>query len=313
MSNIYEKQNEPELFKYIAAQHKIYNKAKKIEFYKYIFNAVYAAFAVIASWSGSDLMTAITLLLAGAIAFSGKYIDMNISKYKDIAALTQQYADVTLYNYLLEYKMALWGRLPTKLQLAETLSMVENEDLDKVKNWYSDYSGLPPIEQVFCCQKENIRWDTRLRQEFKCFLIGIVGFALIGMLIPAFIINPSLIKFLCTVSFMMPLSDFGYVYWNNLKKDIIRLESLHSQCNNIDKTISRKNICNSHDISLKEQKVIENLIDLQNAIMRHRTEAILIPNWFYRIRQKQHQKKEDIIAREMTELRGSVETRNKRV
>ena len=300
--SIYMKQNEPQLLKCIAAQRKEYDKAKRRGLCKDILTAIFATLSIISSWIDNDVMTAITFLLAGTTSFAGKYIDMHVYKHKSIAAVTQQYVDITLYNFVLDDKIDNWGTIHTYHELAETISIVADKDVEKVKNWYSDYSNLTSIEQVFCCQKENLRWGIKLRQEFKFFLFVVNGLVFLLLIIAAFIINPSLIKTLCIISWLLPLIDFLYSYWDDLRKDIERLQKLKAKSAEIDSTISREEFCTLRLDSRKEQQVRTALIELQKDIFEHREKSTLIPNWFYKIRQKKYQASEDKIASEMKSI-----------
>lgn len=299
MDSIFAKQNEPQLLKCIAAQRNEYDKAKRRGLCKDILTAIFAILSIISSWIDNDVMTAITFLFAGMTSFASKYIDMHVHKHKNVAAVTQQYVDVTLYNSVLNDKIGSWGNIPTYHELAETISIVADKDVEGVKNWYSDYSSLKPIEQIFCCQKENLRWDIKLRQEFKYFLLVVNGLVFLLLIIAAFVINPSLIKTLCIISWLLPLIDFLYSYWDDLRKDIERLQKLKAKSAEIDNTISRKDFCTLRFDSQKVQQVRTALIELQKDIFEHREKSTLIPNWFYKIRQKAHQASEDKIANEV--------------
>ena len=300
--SIYERQNEQQLLKCIAAQRKEYDKAKRRGLCKDILTAIFALLSIISSWIDNDVMTAITFLFAGMTSFASKYIDIHVHKHKNVAAVTQQYVDVTLYNFVLNDKVGSWGNIPTEHELAETISIVTDKDIERVKNWYSDYSDLQPIKQVFCCQKENLRWDIRLRQEFKYFLFVVNGLVFLLLVIAAFKINPSLIKSLCVMSWLLPLIDFLYSYLKELEKDIERLQKLKAKSEEIDKTISRKDFCTLRFDSQKVQQVRTALIELQKGIFEHREKSTLIPNWFYKIRQKSHQVREDRIADEVKNM-----------
>lgn len=167
--SIYAKQNEPQLLKCIAAQRKEYDKAKRRGLCKDILTAIFAILSIISSWIDNDVMTAITFLFAGMTSFASKYIDMHVHKHKNVAAVTQQYVDVTLYNSVLNDKIGSWGNIPTYHELAETISIVADKDVEGVKNWYSDYSSLKPIEQIFCCQKENLPMGYKITTGIQIF------------------------------------------------------------------------------------------------------------------------------------------------
>lgn len=290
------------LLKCIVAQRKEYDKAKKRDFYKELITVVFALFSIVASWVDNEMLTAIVFLLAITTSLASKYLDMHTHMHQKIAAFIQQYVDVKLYTWALKNDISDWGLLPSRPQVAGILATVKNNDIEEVKNWYSDYSDFSPIEQVFHCQKENLRWDINLRKEFKYLLLILGIFIVIGFAVAALFVNPSLIRFLCIVSWMLPLIDFFCFYWNRLQKDIERLRNLESKCEQIDRSISKKDFSKLEPESEKVQQIKVHIIDLQKEILEHRKESVFIPNWFYKIRQKNYQEKEDRIAEEMRKL-----------
>jgi len=302
MDSIYKKQNEPVLLSCIAAQRKEYSRAKKGDFYKDLITVIFALFSIVASWVDNEMLTAIVFLFAIATSLSSKYFDTHTHMHQKIAALIQQYVDVTLYSGILKNDISNWGRIPTRSLIAETLATFKSSDVDQVKNWYSDYSKFSPIEQVFYCQKENLRWDINLRKEFKKILL-VLGLLIMALIVAAvLVINPSVIRFLCAASWMLPLIDFLCFYWNRLQKDIERLKRLEGKCEQIDRSISKKDFSKLESESEKVQQIKGDIIDLQKEILEHRKESAFIPNWFYKVRQKNYQEKEDRIADEMKKL-----------
>ncbi len=171
-----------------------------------------------------------------------------------------------------------------KTDIVESISGIENADLESVKNWYSDYSKLSPTEQVFRCQQTNIRWDAELRSEFKWLVVissGVILLLLAGM---AIAINPTFVKCISVLAWMLPIADISFGYYDGLRKDIKRLEAIRQQSNIVENALSNGETCESK------------IINLQTLIMENRANAVLIPDWYYNKRQDAHQKKEDSIA-----------------
>lgn len=299
MNSIYEKQNDLHFLKCIAAQRKEYNVAKRFSLWKDIITVAFAVLSIIASCLDVDTLTAIVFFFAGIISLASKYVDKDSQQHKQNAAMTQQYVDVSLFNFVLKDDIRSWGPLLSSSKLAEIISIIFENDIKGTENWYSDYSTLSPLEQVYYCQKENLHWDTELRKEFKNLVLIFVVLIVSVILIAAFVINPTLIRLLCVASWMLPLIDYAYSYYIAIKKDFDRLDVLTNKCTDIEKTISKTDMGKLPIDSHKYKLIRSCLIELQYDIMMHREASFLIPDWFYKLRKIKYQCREDKIANEI--------------
>lgn len=303
VNSIYEKQNDSQILKCIAAQKKEYNKAK-IKKYCYDCSVLgFGIFSIVASYVNSDLITAIAFLFAVIIEIVGKYIDKYIIVHKKKAAYIQEYVDVSLYNFILKDNINDWGNIPSDTELAETFYTVIDKDIEEVKYWYSDYSKLTPAEQIYYCQKENLRWDNKLRNDFKNLIFTIFFIIILILVTTAFIIDPSWTKILIVLSWILPLIDFCYCYWNGLENDIKRLKDLKEKSVEIDSFFSKNHLyTNYKDNDERLEFIRSKFIELQKALFKHRENAILIPNWFYKVKKDKYQKIENKIAYEIQNM-----------
>ena len=279
--SIYDMQNEDIYLKCLATQRKIYSKAKCLDgiiVFLIIVLIIYQS--LICKIYNFDLGTKITVpfVLSGfTFILSNK-----IKEKKKAAADLQQYIDINLYSKITETNFEDWGYTYSANKINDLLSKYEckYDEYKKVKNWYEDYSKLTPVQQVYYCQRENIRWDYKLRRNYITILI-IIGFIYLILAINSFISDIAL-----TVVCAIPIFDRIKKDIYDLHKDCQRLTRMKAKIDIIIKQIENKNIKNE----------IRELADLQNEIKENRESAKLIPDCFYAIYEKKFHKKEKIIA-----------------
>lgn len=285
-NGIYKRQNSNHLLKCLVAQRWEYSMAKKADAGKNIATIFLVILSMISSAITNDVLTSISCLFAIVLLIFSRHIDIYKIKHRKHAALIQQYFDVVLFSEAIGQDVMKWGLLPTKTDLAESISKIDDSKLEPLKNWYCDYSELAPAWQVFCCQKENIRWDSRLRTEYKWLVIGVPALVLLALTIIALTMNPSFIKFICVLAWFLPVADYGFSLMRNLQEDIRRIEKLKEQSDEVERLISDNCIEQSYD----------QLITLQRQIMENRENATLVPDWFYKLRKDKHQESQQRIA-----------------
>ena len=284
--SIYTHQNDILLLKCLVAQRKEYSRAKCAVTWKDGLTALFAVVCVLASCLEIDWLTAISSLFAIALLIISKYIDSFSNEHKKHAAAIQQYFDVMLYSNALSITSISWGSIPSDSDIAEAVSAIDESNISGVANWYSDYSKLPATQEVFRCQQENIRWDFKLRTEYKLFQLIVSACICSVTLFIGIAINPPLTKVICVISWVAPIADYTISNLLQLNKDIRRLVELRKKCNAIESNIANGN----DDIRVSE------LISIQQLIRENREKAYMMPDWFYQYRQQKHQKAEDKIA-----------------
>jgi len=283
-NNIYDMQNNDNMLKCLVAQRRDYSLGKRANAYKGFLTIIFAALAVAASLVDNEVLSAVSCLCAIILSIMNRHIDDYVVKQKKHAASIQQYFDVTLFSAAVGNATSDWGGLPTTTDIVESISDIENADLSPVKNWYNDYSGLSPSEQVFRCQQTNIRWDAKLRSEFKWLLVISSGIILLLLSCIAFVFNPTFVKCISVLAWILPIADVSFGYYDGLHKDIKRLNAMRQQSNIVENALSNGETCESK------------IINLQTLIMEGRETSVLIPDWYYNKRQNAHQRKEDRIA-----------------
>ena len=286
------RQNDKFLLQCQVVQRSEYSKAKSLARWKAIITLAFAALSVVTSILDIDLLSAIFSFLAVALALFNKYSDEEIKATKKHAASIQQYIDASIFAPVIDTNISDWGDMPTKSDLADAVSKYGDKDTAAFVNWYSDYSSMNGESQVFYSQSENIRWDSTLHKEFKGFYVILMGVIALSFLITLLVFNPSFVKAFFILSWFLPIAEYGY----SVIKEVNESISLLRDADNFSKELEKKLKTNSSKTLRKE------LIKLQHKIWNRRANGYLIPDWFYKLFMKKHQKKEDKIARTIQDL-----------
>lgn len=285
--SIFTRQNDPFLLQCQAAQKSEYSQAKKIARTKAIVTLLFVALSIISSILSIDWLSAVSSFLAVALTLYNKRFDYRIHALKEHAASIQQFIDATIFAPLVNSITTDWGDIPSKTDLAESISKFHCQDTSAYKNWYSDYSSMSSELQIFYCQCENVRWDITLHKEFKK-LCTVVVCAIFVMTVAAFLaVNPTFTKVFWVLSWFLPVAEYGYSVIKEINDTVAFLHDAESFSKNIENKLKNSN----------SEQIKHDLIQLQHKIWHRRSNGYLIPDWFYAYYKQKHQEKEDRIAR----------------
>lgn len=283
-TSIYEKQNEDFILKCLVVQREEYSFIKKIKFIKFlIFVGFVTIFTILVSMYDNDKLFSISTLLNVGVLISAKYLDNWTSKLQCKAADIQQYIDSLLFNFVVDKTFVSEKNIFTNFEIAEIISSVKEKDIASVKNWYSDYSSYSAYMQVFSCQKENIRWDEKLRIFYKWILLFVLMIFLSGIVFYGILFNISFNKWLVLISFSLVIIDYIISSVCNLNTDLKRLEELSKMQSEIERQ--------------RNDKEFETLSEFQTKIYEHRKKCFLIPDFVYKMKLNKYQNTEDNIAK----------------
>lgn len=280
--SIYEMQNEDIYLKCLASQRKTYSKAKTKDTIINLLVIMVVVYQIVLCWIAVDNYQIIKILIPIAVFLVNLYLSSEIKKEKKSAAALQEYIDVNLYSKVLDKDLKEWGYTYSRDKLNNLLSQcqLDKNDINGVKNWYEDYSSLSPIQQVYSCQSENIRWDSKLRKKYiKWMVISLIAYILLFLFS---ITSEIIVTIICAVPVIKWLVSNIY----DTHKDCLRLNSIKEQMEKVIQQIERKNIKN---------EIIE-LAELQKRIKENRESAKLIPDFFYKIYAGKFHEQEEYIA-----------------
>lgn len=280
------RQNDQVVLKCLVAQRKLYSRAKRWGYIPKVTVVLLVLIALV--WQSNNSTAASWLLaivsfIAWIIAFAGEmYID--VLRHK--AARMQQFIDKEIFKEAFSAEeLSSWRDTPLASEISEEMSGVEDSDVDKenVRNWYPDYSFLSPQKAVFFCQKENLRWDRKLRVSMMIvgliFLFGFMGLLLLRVW------NMKVCNALPTLMAGAGIFSVSVNVLVGLVFDCVRLTKINEIA-----AIVEKNLQGGLSIAGL-------LIDMQNKIYENRCKVVLVPDFFYKILRKRQQKSEDAITK----------------
>lgn len=287
--SIYEKQSDPLIIQCLFAQRKKYSQAKVVAGLYFFFCVVAACvFTVLKSITHSEIITGFSIGLSIITLFATWPINKLISKIRAGAAEIQQYIDVTLYsNSQYSHLQDKWYCPLTKDHIIEIVSKYPKSGFNDNDKWYEDYSSLDYCQQILRCQKENLRWDGDLRKKYGSTYKVIMLTILVAIFVFGVIVNPSFMKIISIVPWCMPFLKYIISFNRHMQEDDKRITKLKDQADNL---------LYNFGLVLNGDELIQKEIELQNGIFEHRKQAVLIPNFFYKLCRSKQQKNEEKIA-----------------
>lgn len=285
--SVYDIQNESILLKCIAAQREEYSICKKIGKFKFVLSVIIVTiFTIITSVTKNNIVSSVSVVFAFLLIIVNRVFNDYIAKKKNHAADIQQYIDVKIYSKVTEHNCEEWGTIISDSQIAESTINISQNKMDDVRNWYSDYSKFDPMWQVFYCQKENLRWDSKLKKEYKWFISIVSTIIFLILIMLSIAINPTVLSCISVIAWIFPVADYTYSVYRELCDEAERFKNMQMENENIDILL------NNNEYRLAYFKQIE----LQRKIWNNRKNSILVPDWFYKKRKDKHQHAEDSIA-----------------
>ena len=295
--SIYEKQSNTLIIQCLFAQKNKYSQAKMVACLYFILCVVaVCVFTVLKSITNNGVITGLSIGLSVATFFASFPINNIVSKIKTEASNIQQYIDVTLYSSnQYSHLNDKWKCPLTQDHIIEMVSKYPKSGFTDNDKWYEDYSSHNYCKQVILCQKENIRWDGNLRKKYHCTYKGILWGIIILIFVFGVIIDPSFTKIISIVPWCMPFIKYLCSFEKHIQEDENRITKLKNEADSILSYI---------DMDLNGEECMQKEIILQNGIFEHRKNALLIPNFFYRICRPKQQKIEESIAKNYQKVDG---------
>lgn len=292
LNDLFTRQNDSLVLKCQVAKQRLYSKAKFWAYLPLEFIVLGLAIVAVEKLSGHESLSWLVVLVSLAGWCASVMGEYRVDACKRQAAAIQQFVDRYIFrNAFTDEQLAKWVAVPLQSVLAEATAGITEEDIvrEKVRNWYSNYSTLPPQLAVLECQKSNLRWDFGLRLILlSAFVLILITLLIWGIFktwdVPVKHALPALTWGAGVISFFARASI-------QLVHDLIHIQEISSYTGDIEKHRQ-----NNNDIA-------EWLVVLQNKIYEHRSKRFLVPDWLYKLCRSKMQTTADAIAT----ARGSLE------
>ena len=291
MISIYEKQNEDKLIKCLFAQRKEYTFVKRLKSIKIFVSVVLVTIlTVLDGIFQNDMLSSMLTLSTIVLLIFAKYFDNFVAKHQRFAARIQQYIDATCFNCVSGQKLISEKNIFVDSEIAETISSVKLEDCSKLRNWYSNYSKFSAYKQILFSQKENIRWDRKVRISYCRILKIFMALIFLGIVFYGIILDEKFNQLMRYSSFLLIIVDCLLDSIHKLTEDVKRLEKMSIKLNNLER--------------LQEEN-LEDVVGFQDIIYEHRQQCFLIPDFIYSLRKRNYQKSENMIAMDLINKKSS--------
>lgn len=283
--SIFEKQNDESLLRCLFKQRKLYTTVKLIKFWTVLVKVgLVTILTIVTTIRQSECASSCLIVLNMAILIASKYIEKITDDKQNIAAKIQQYFDASCYNNVSGRTLFILDSIFVQSELANLIADIDCNELQGLKNWYSDYSCFSPEKQILYSQNENINWDSKLRTFYKRIIIVCSTMVIVGVIIYGIVKNVPFNSWITMISFVLVILDCGINSIWKLAVDIKRLSKLAE----IEKDV---------ELQIENNSFYEKIIELQNNLYEHRQNCFLIPDFVYKLRKKTYQSCEARIAK----------------
>lgn len=288
--SIFERQNQQGIINAQKAAHYSYLNGKRVILVLAIVSIVIPIISNVLLLFFNNIILANILIVIGVCCFfGGEILRLFIKKYKFYGAGLQQYFDEFVFGLKNSCRKYI---PPKKLTFEQRLSLLkkyEKKDNAPFVNWYSDYSSLPYEKAVYYCQKENIRWDKKLREKYIVGLIIALLVIVLAFVIHAIFYNKNTNELIAILVSIAPV--FSYLIHGVIKlfRDLKNQKDILNCIEEIETKIT------------STKKIWDEVEELQIEIFNYRKTNYLIPDWFYKLFRKSIQKNEDDLAQGISE------------
>lgn len=275
MNDLNIKQNIPESLSLLKLQRYKYNIISIIATFNFIISVI---IPIILSFIGlvpmqNNFVQYINYL--GLICtFFSLWLDFKLKKLKEDASQIQYLFDINLFGMR-------QNPLISKLSLNELLVAANRSKIQKlqgVENWYSIGDNLNKIDAIYSCQKQNIRWDKRLRKKYLSAIVVVCILAILGIISVAILVNLPFNTLWSYIFLLVPIISYCATF-------------IFSSISNIKEQDNLLNLFQKYNNTKK--LTLKKLESLEEKIYYYRKELVKIPNWFFLIFKSSMQKDAD--------------------
>ena len=242
------------------------------------------------SFLSSEILITMGALFTLSLVFVASVLAKYISKKRRSAAKVQQTVDFLLFeDDAFKTCGNDWGELYTADELLELIAKnkISEKDIEKKKNWYSDYSSYPHVMQAYYSQCECVRWDGDLRKYFISTLYICGALLTVVVLIIAVALKMTVFELVINIAAFAPLIKFLLPLKKQLNDDCARLKNILNE---------QKSTDNQFGVVIGGEELYAIVIKTQCQLFEHRANALMVPDFFYRLLRNKQQRIEDEIA-----------------
>ena len=273
------RQNEEKSIAMLAAQRQLYRDAKSFEWYSIIFSLIIPfliSICLIFFKKNYYLVSLSGIITIGSMVYD--YVNnQTIKKLKYNAAYIQQEFD--LHVFQMQWDKRLFGErinVDSKIARYSSKILADAKEKEALKDWYTlPVAEKPLLEGVLACQRENISWDSVLRERVKRFSTLFIVLLIFLVFVIGLFNNETVILLMTRIVFVVPMIKWLLSLINTVNEDIERLTMLDRLVNNT-----------------KTKKMVD-LQEIQKYIFDHRKFCYTVPERIYKYFKKNDEEREN--------------------
>ena len=275
------RQNEKYSITLLAAQRQLYSHASMYNIAIVCFTILIPlVFSFVQSiMPYSELIAAVITVMA---LVACHYLETAIINKKRLASKIQLLFD--LHVFQLQWNELIFGEILDNEDCVAVYSekiMANNNKRQSLYDWYNIRTdSCRAANTILGCQKESIRWDSRLRERYKRAIVILFVIILFILLLLGIIHNWNIRKWLIEIIVLIPLLQWMLSLQRQLSNDISLQNELRFLFNH----------CNPDSV------VDLQIIEMKRTEVRER--LVVIPDFFYKI----FKAKDELIEKEISDL-----------
>lgn len=280
MNKIIEHQNDQTILDKLSAQRYLYASAKRLRGLRFFIGVFLVVCLSVARFLFPDCeVLEPALVIASVVALIAEpLLESFIGKKRTLAAQIQQRLDNALYGF--DWDDCVCGKEPSDEIVCDKKDEVPEDNL---KNWYD--VGIGDVEDervaILLCQRENISYDSGLRNRYVTLSAWIAALLGAGVLVLSSVKGWDLMCFLVFgVIPAIPIAEWFITIFQDNAADKEHLDNLED----LVREETAKALAGGRIAKTTLQKI-------QNLLFLHRKSGYLIPGWFYRLNRNKSEKR----------------------
>lgn len=310
MNGFYEKQNEPQMLKLLAAQRQIYSGVKAILMTSFCLGVVVPSvlsliFFVMSFYPDFTIPWIKTFLTIYGLVFFiiNHFIMEHISNCKKKAARIQEEFDTSLFD--MEWNDIVAGK---KIPISESVEYAQKHLITKgdslLRGWYLNAPmNVPAPLMVMLCQSKNMGWDAGLKKKTSTFLSIILALNIIMFAITFMFTNPTYLQFIAFVAILLPTYQFYYRYVSENKKSVARADELRIFVENTLRQVVKEHTYDKQELE-KQSRLV------QDQIFSYRATGNPVPDFMHKLNRTKDEERYDRIFEEYALQLDGIATRS---
>lgn len=273
--SIYERQNDEFILKCLALQGIKYSEAKRFLGYKDCLTFLYVIFSVAGTAYNNNNFTAFVNLFSLGLMFISRICDESGMKRALYAAEVQKFIDISLFSLADDLNWGSLGRLLPKQSLEKQFEKYEPLNVNHFRDWYNFNACHSLEEQIYYCQRENVKTDSRVKIHYLTFIglfsLTIFFITMTFLLLKSETIN--VINVIYCLIWCVPIISYIYTLRKGYLDSIHCIALSEKICQDIEIYINNGSLSRHKDL----------LVDLQETIQDNRKILSFVPDWFFKI------------------------------